>query len=825
MNARLRGIRFGAAALATLALVSLTGLASAQDANDLSWPRQLDGEMGQIIIYQPQFQEYSGDSVKARAAVSVTPTGQTEPVFGAVWFDARLATDRDARTASLESIVVTDVRFPGSKTEEAQRLADYLEEEIPKWEMVLSLDRLAAGLEPLEGAAGSVSDLKNEPPKIIYTSEPTVLVTIDGDPIMADLEGSHLKYIVNTPFYILQEPGTGGYYLTGGGHWYTADDVLGEWQLASSLPPDVSAVADQVEREEQKRAEEAAADPSTADPAADLAEGTPPRIIVSTTPAEVIETDGEPLFAPIQGTDLLYLQNSESDVIMDIPTQRYFILLAGRWYTSDSLSDGKWVFVAPDGLPADFARIPADSEMADVRASVAGTEEAADAVAENVIPQTAEVDRHTASVTVTYDGDPEFIRCSNDVAYAANADKAVLLVDDVYYCCDDAVWFVSRAPYGPWVVATEVPAGIYDIPPSCPFYNVRYVYIYNYTPDIIYVGYTPGYFGSYIYRGCVVYGTGYWYHPWYRHHYYPRFATWGYGAHWRPYTGWGFYFGVSFGWLDVWFGRPWYTGWWGPCGYVYGYRSGYHHGYHHGYHEGYHEGYHDGYWDSQFAGYHPPQHPGLIKGTDLRNVFVRRGNGIYRSGGEREPVVGEGGTPHVAIIEGVRPAAHATEHMTGTPVKPPKKEEAARQATVPVKPLASTETQAPTKYESRVGTKTPTEVKKPKTTSRANDVYAAPDGEVYQEKGGTWQKVDKSRRISPAPAQPPKPTRNELNKEQKVRSRGAELEKKSKPRTQPTKAAEPTPVKPSPQKRSDVGQPKGQESRPAPSSSKGAGKR
>jgi len=38
----------------------------------------------------------------------------------------------------------------------------------------------------------------------------------------------------------------------------------------------------------------------------------------------------------------------------------------------------------------------------------------------------------------------------------------------------------------------------------------------------VYVGYTPGYMGCYVYGPTIVYGTGFYYRPWYRTIYYPR---------------------------------------------------------------------------------------------------------------------------------------------------------------------------------------------------------------------------------------------------------------------------------------------------------------
>jgi len=258
--------------------------------------------------------------------------------------------------------------------------------------------------------------------------------------------------------------------------------------------------------------------------------------------------------------------------------------------------------------------------------SVAGTQQAKEAVLANTVPQTAEIDRATATVEVTYDGDPKFETCSdNGVAYAVNTDKSVLLVDNTYYCCDQAVWFVSSGPSGPWKVADTVPGAVHDLPPECPVYNVQYVYIYDSTPEVVYVGYTPAYVSSYVYGGVVVYGTGWYYQPWWGVHYYPRPVTWGFHAHYNPWTGWGFTVGVSSGWMHVgvgW-GRPWPGGWWGPAGYRYGYRSGYGHGYAHGYHHGYNQGAARGY----AAGYRAGQ------GQTSNNLYRERSNGVKATGG------------------------------------------------------------------------------------------------------------------------------------------------------------------------------------------------
>ena len=107
-------------------------------------------------------------------------------------------------------------------------------------------------------------------------------------------------------------------------------------------------------------------------------------------------------------------------------------------------------------------------------------------------------------------------------------------------------------------------------------YNTQYVHVYETTPEVVYVGYTPGYLWSFPYYGVPIYGTGwvyppYFYGPWY----YPHPATYGMAVAYNPYYGWGvgmawtagfFTFGIMVGggWGGYW-GHPPYWGGGGGC--------------------------------------------------------------------------------------------------------------------------------------------------------------------------------------------------------------------------------------------------------------------
>ncbi len=306
----------------------------------------------------------------------------------------------------------------------------------------------------------------------------------------------------------------------------------------------------------------------------------PPKIIVATEPTELIVTQGEPKWTPVDKLDLLYLDNTDSDVFLDISTQKYYVLAAGRWFAGTAVeNEFTWENVPNDKLPESFSDIPADSVNGHVLAHVAGTQKAREEALQNTIPQTAAVKRDDRSFKVAYDGDPKFepVEDLPEVRYAVNTASAVFIADGKFWACDNAIWYNADLATGPWSVATEIPASLYKVPASNPHHNVTYVYIYETTPQVVYVGYTPGYTGSYWYHGCVVWGTGWHYSPWYGPYYYPRPWTWGLNMRYNPWYGWGVGmswsngpFRISVGWGGG-FHNPWYRpgwgGWYGPGGY------------------------------------------------------------------------------------------------------------------------------------------------------------------------------------------------------------------------------------------------------------------
>lgn len=562
----------------------LASFVFAQDANEeLTWPREIVKNDYTVTLYQAQLESLEKNILNGRMAMSIKKGDKI--IFGAMWFNARLSTDLDNRTAVLEAIQIPEIKFPDVEDEsKIETLKKLVIDDLESIDIVMSLDRILASLEVVENEQALNDKLNNKAPEIFFRTKPTVLVNIDGEPILKTIDNSNLESVVNTPFLILKKKSN--YYIKGGKYWYESQTLVSKnWKVTQKVPADVEKAASKmIEAEENPGAEEGDAEI--------------PDLIVTTSPSEIIISDGKIEYEPIDGTSLLYVKNSENDILLDIPSQQHFVLINGRWYSSKTMGDKAWTFVEPENLPKDFAQIPEESTIASVKVSVPGTQEAKEAVYEQQMPQTAVVDRKTATTKVEYDGNPKFEKMEGTtVQYATNTESTVIKIDKTYYCVDNGIWFQATKPDGPWAVSDKRPEEVDDIPPSAPVYNVKYVYIYDSTPEVVYVGYTPGYYHSYMYGGVVVYGTGYYYRPWYGRYYYPRPVTYGFGVHYNPYTGWGFSAGFSYGWFSMsFYSHPMY---WGPCGYRHGYRHGYHRGYHRGYHNGYRAGYARGRYDSR----------------------------------------------------------------------------------------------------------------------------------------------------------------------------------------------------------------------------------
>src|SRR6266446_3619182 len=329
--------------------------------DELTWPREFEDNGAKVDIYQPQIEKWEGTDFETRSAAAITPAGSNAPVYGVFWMKARAAVDKAARIVTLNDIEVTRAMFPSVPKLQGEYLA-LIRKHVPTVSKTVALDHLEASYAISEAVKKALTvPVRNDPPRIIYSTTPSLLVLVDGPPALKPMPGLDVERVINTRALILKAGFE--FYLNACDHWYQAVDVGGPWTLATSAPTSLEA------------AKQAAVASQSVDlmPPGTNAVTTTPGIFVSTVPAELIQTEGQPNLVPIEGTDLMQVENSDNALFFYDQNQRYYVLISGRWFDASSL-EGPWGFVPYNTLPKDFAKIPATHPKANILVSVRSEE-------------------------------------------------------------------------------------------------------------------------------------------------------------------------------------------------------------------------------------------------------------------------------------------------------------------------------------------------------------------------------------------------------------------------------------------------------------------
>lgn len=489
-----------AAWLFVAAIIGMIGDGHAQNAAG-SWPHTITTPNASVVVYQPQAIAWPNhEKLTARAALAITPQGEKTPIVGTV--EIALTTRVDSATGD---VVLSDpqlltTHFPSLDTARAAQLEESLKaalasgiqtKHVPLNTVLLSLE---------EHDAPPAAPLATEPPVIFHSNAPASLVVFDGDPVLVPVGKSGLSVAVNTNWNVFTDGQN--WYLLNNGLWLAAPAYAGPYKPITTLPPAFKALA----------ADKSFADVRKAIPPKPGKPAAVPAIFVSTKPAEIVVTQGQPQLAAVTGTSLQVVRNTNSILFFDPGSGRFFLLVSGRWFASQGL-DGPWSF-ATDKLPPDFALISPGSPEGKVLAAVPGTAQAELAVQQAQVPRHATLKKSGARLEVVYAGPPQFKPIpGTPLTYAVNTSFEVIGAEGRFYVCYQGAWFVGNTPNGPWALAATVPAVIYTIPPSSPLYNVTFVKVYAATPTTVTYGYTAGYTMSFVSAGVVVYGTGYYYPP------------------------------------------------------------------------------------------------------------------------------------------------------------------------------------------------------------------------------------------------------------------------------------------------------------------------
>jgi hypothetical protein len=206
--------------------------------------------------------------------------------------------------------------------------------------------------------AGAYEDTPGTPggAPIAFAQGPVAIVRIDGVPRYQPVNGTEFQRIINTRSFIVKDA-AGLHYLKLPTGWMEADTWLGPWAAAGTVPEGIRAAFErtrQTTHVDEPAIARAPGDGSTP------GEGDgPPAVLVTSEQASVVVTNGEVVFAPVDGTRLMRAVNASAPLFREPTDAQLYLRLADGWFRSWAL-EAPWERVAASSLPADFSRVPTE---------------------------------------------------------------------------------------------------------------------------------------------------------------------------------------------------------------------------------------------------------------------------------------------------------------------------------------------------------------------------------------------------------------------------------------------------------------------------------
>src|SRR5215831_20355529 len=206
---------------------------------DSSWPREKYSNGTRLIIYQPQVDDWKDfQDLSWRMAVSITPKdGKT--VIGVVEMKGHTDIDNVAKVAIITNPQITGTDFPSLDKATAEKMEQLFKTFVPPT-FSISLYNLVASTPKKEPPAGV--QLNNEPPRIFVGYRPSILLSVNGEPVLSEVPNTNLKFVVNTQWPLFFDEGNSNYYLAVGQQWLTTNSLEGQWSATKNLPHDMSKV-------------------------------------------------------------------------------------------------------------------------------------------------------------------------------------------------------------------------------------------------------------------------------------------------------------------------------------------------------------------------------------------------------------------------------------------------------------------------------------------------------------------------------------------------------------------------------------------------------
>src|SRR5947207_8556778 len=248
--------------------------------NNSSWPREKYSNGTRLIIYQPQVDDWQNfQDLSWRMAISLTPKGG-KTVLAVVEMKGNTNIDNVTKIATITNPQVTGTYFT-SIDNATKEIMDKLYKTFIPSTFSISLHNLIASTPKKEPPAGV--QLNNDPPKIFVGYRPSILLSVNGEPVLSVVPNTNLQFVVNTQWPLFFDESGSTYYLAVGQQWLTAKKLDGPWSAMKQLPPEMSKVPQDKQWSALKK---------FIPPTANTKDVTPD-VFYSDKPAEIILFDGQ----------------------------------------------------------------------------------------------------------------------------------------------------------------------------------------------------------------------------------------------------------------------------------------------------------------------------------------------------------------------------------------------------------------------------------------------------------------------------------------------------------------------------------------------------
>lgn len=465
------------------------------------WPQSNTVGDRTFTVYQPQFDGYDGRIATLSAAITVKQGDALKR--GIMWLRAETAPADIAGEVELHDLHITRLSID-NKDDWAARSA--LQGSLSGVGFTIDRDTMVQDLKLDNARSSGTPGLSFEVPDVRFTEVPTVLVPVDGSPVLAAC-GSWQK-VVNTPFVLLQSPNGRWFVRVGATQWMSAPTMTGTYAASDAPPADVvAALGTPKPLTEGNPVQEP-------ESASGMKPVLPSIVLVTTKPSALVSTMGKPALKQV-AAGVSEVTNANVVVLKTASPAAWWTLISGRWFSASDLK-GPWAYVPPTRLPPSFRSLPKSGRLAAARASVPGTVEAYESIVAAREIQTVTVKADTPC-QMSWRGEPAWsgVDGIDGLSYGTNASQPTFKFEDAFWCCADGMWFKGSSATGSWAITDSVPMQIYRVPPTNPDYAATYVEIFGSTHGddgslaSVTFGFTAGYLGTYLHDGTTVFGTGY----------------------------------------------------------------------------------------------------------------------------------------------------------------------------------------------------------------------------------------------------------------------------------------------------------------------------